>query len=266
MYQKIVANLDTAKLRTETVGNRTFHVVGGTILKSQVLNGSEGPLFYPQEEIEANYADWNGMPVVINHPFDPEGKPISARCPEVLLASQVGNVYRSAIHEEGPLNVEAWVDDALADRVEPRLLSWLKAGKPIGVSTGLFSTREKAPEGSVHNGVAYDEVTRNYKPDHLAILLDEVGACSIDDGCGLQVNKVNDEEEGVMNWLLNLLGIHGKAGAEEGVVQGSPPPQPTPTKAPALNTKKERDSMALTAAQRKAYVDYLTTNCDCWGG
>jgi hypothetical protein len=54
----------------------------------------------------------------------------------------------------------------------------------------LFTDNETAPPGASHLGRPYNFVARNYRPDHLAILPDQRGACSIEDGCGLNTNRL----------------------------------------------------------------------------
>lgn len=65
------------------------------------------------------------------------------------------------------------------------MLDALEAGRPMELSTGLFTQNEPAPAGATFNGRPYDYVARNYRPDHLAVLPDQIGACSLADGCGV---------------------------------------------------------------------------------
>jgi hypothetical protein len=55
------------------------------------------------------------------------------------------------------------------------------------VSTGLFSNLEMV--SGKYEGVPYNAIVRHIRPDHLALLPNEVGACSIDDGCGTMRNN-----------------------------------------------------------------------------
>ena len=70
-------------------------------------------------------------------------------------------------------------------RKRPALFADLAAGRKIELSTGLFTDNEPARPGATHNGRAYGHVARAHRPDHLAILPDRRGACSVDDGCGV---------------------------------------------------------------------------------
>ncbi len=72
------------------------------------------------------------------------------------------------------------------------------------VSTGLFSEIEAKP--GIFKGRHYKGVVRNLRPDHLAILPDSIGACSIADGAGLMRNSRKE-----MELILNSFGINRDA-------------------------------------------------------
>jgi hypothetical protein len=181
----LVANL-SGKARRVTWNGKEWLVAPATILVEGVLNGSDGPLFYPNEEIAKDYFAWNGMPIVVYHPTEPvTNKPISARSPKVLDKQGIGYVFEANHNDK--LTVEAWFDIEATRRVDGRILSSLETGQPIELSTGLFTTNE--PTKGIHNGIEYVAIARNYRPDHLAVLPDQKGACSLKDGCGVLVNK-----------------------------------------------------------------------------
>ena len=119
------------------------------------------------------------------------GIAISARDPDILNSRGVGFVFRSSVN--GALNAEAWFDEENTKRIDDRILKDLEREKTIPLSTGLFTRNEPAEEGSTFNGTPYDFVARDYVPDHLAILPDQAGACSIEDGCGVLVNESGNE-------------------------------------------------------------------------
>ena len=65
-----------------------------------------------------------------------------------------------------------------------------KDNSPIEVSTGYYSASLKEP--GMWNDKPYQLVDRNIHADHIAILPNEEGACSLSDGCGLNRNmKLN---------------------------------------------------------------------------
>lgn len=177
------------KPRRAQLYGRDYLVAPLTLVVPGVLNGSDGPLLYPEDELRRDPSVWNHMPLVLQHPAV-EGKYISARKAEVLNKSAVGLVLHAKAN--GKLTAEGWfsVDDSR--RVSPQLLGMLEQGQQVELSTGLRTTNE--PTKGVHNGREYTAVARDYRPDHVAVLLGQTGACSIEDGCGVNVNvKANEE-------------------------------------------------------------------------
>lgn len=183
--------------RTEMVNGREFLVAPLTLIVPGVLNGSQGPLYYPPEEIRRNVDAWNGVPMVVQHPTR-NGTPISGRTPEAMSKQEIGRVYNVRIGDGGKLQAEGWFDVQATDRVDRTIMPRLRKGEPIELSTGLFTSNEPRPGD--YNGKRYTHIARNYKPDHLAILPDRTGACSIRDGCGVLVNE--DEEMQTTNDAL----------------------------------------------------------------
>ena len=172
-------------------GGREYLVAPMTLIVPGVLSGSMGPLYYSPEEVGRDPSLWDGVPMVVGHPVR-NGSPVSARDPDVSLESEVGRVYRSAV-KNGNLAAEGWFDVAATRRLSPDVLRRLEAGEAVELSTGLGLDREPAPQGSAHNGTVYTHIAKNFRPDHLAVLPDGVGACSVRDGCGVLVN-VSDRE------------------------------------------------------------------------
>jgi hypothetical protein len=177
----LVANL-SGRVRREKLYGRDFIVAPMTLIVPGVLNGSAGPLYYPEDELERDPSIWNGIPIVVNHPMK-NGKPLHARDPEVLNKFGIGFLFRSKA--AGKLTTEGWFDIEQTKLVDNRVLEALEVGTPIELSTGLYADYIPAPADAVFNGKAYTYTVRNYRPDHLAVLPDQKGACSLDDGCGV---------------------------------------------------------------------------------
>lgn len=138
-------------------------------------------MFYPPEEIRKNYKDWNNIPLTLNHPTI-NNQPVSAKTQGVEHLGMVRNPkYDDA------LKGEAWFSPQDVERIHKPLLVALLHGDPVEISTGLHVDRE--PFDGVHNGKRYTHIARNFKPDHLAILPDQEGACSLREGCGLFPSK-----------------------------------------------------------------------------
>jgi Uncharacterized protein conserved in bacteria (DUF2213) len=184
--EHVTANL-AGTTRRATLQGRDVLVVPLSMLVPGVLNGSQGPLLYTPSELARDPAAWNVMPIVVNHP-EKDGQPVSARDPDVLDQHQVGTVFRAQVN--GKLVAEGWFDVAVLKRRHRRILNRLEAGRPIELSTGLFTDQEPAPAGATYNGKPYTAIARGLAPDHLAVLPDAVGACSLADGCGVLVNAL----------------------------------------------------------------------------
>jgi hypothetical protein len=107
------------------------------------------------------------------------------------------------------LKAEAWVDILKANKLRPGLIAMLESGKPMDVSTAYFSRHDATP--GTFNGRAYSVMHRDIKPDHLALLPDENGACSWADGCGVRANKGADMKKtgaAILSALAAALGIN----------------------------------------------------------
>lgn len=197
--EHLTLNLVTAGYRKETFNGREYLVVPATTIVPGVLNGNEGPLLYPSEHLAKDPYVWDHTPIVITHPII-NGQPVRARDPHVLEKFGVGELYRSAYSDK--LTHEAWFDVERTKKVDNRVHTAILAGTPLEVSTGVFCDKADAPEGSTFlttNGesLPYTKITSNYRPDHLAVLPDQVGACSIKDGCGISINQA----KGIIQYL-----------------------------------------------------------------
>jgi len=178
----IVAN--NYRIREETVNGRRHLIVPVVMMKEGVHNGSHGPIFHREEELSRNVESWNGIPVTISHPAE-NGQNVTANSPTVLEANTVGRIFNA--HYTDGLKAEAWLDLERLSQVSPMALAYIRQNRPLDVSVGVFSDSVSA-EGE-WNGETYESTASNYRPDHLALLPGEQGACSWNDGCGIRVNK-----------------------------------------------------------------------------
>ena len=198
--ERVTVNI-LGRTRRATLNGREHIVAPLSMIVEGVLNGSKGSLFYPADEIGKNPSQWNGVPLVAYHPTR-MGQPVSARDPDVLNESGLGVVLKSRFDSQSSrLLAEGWFDvDAVRNydkKLPPdaRMLPRLEASQAIELSTGLFTRNEKASEGANHRGRYYSHIARDYSPDHLAVLPDQRGACSLQDGCGVMINKAAEDIE-----------------------------------------------------------------------
>lgn len=166
--------------RTAKLEGREHLIVPTVMLTVGVHNGSRGALYYPSEELAKTAARWSGKPVVILHPDGSAGRP------DVFERQRVGTIFNASF-DGSRLKADLWLDVQRLSDLSPLTLDAIRSGKTVEVSTGLWSDAE-AP-GGTFSGKDFAATVYNIQPDHLAILPDRVGACSIRDGCGMLRNE-----------------------------------------------------------------------------
>lgn len=169
-----------------TLNNREYLTAPAVLIVEGVLNDA----YIPGSELLA--PDWNNVPVVLNHPLDAQGVPMSARTPEVLAVTGVGHLYHARLgtgqrqgHTVTSLQAELWLDVAQVQTVggeAVQAMTMLEAQNPLELSTGFYSYAEET-SGTFY-GVPYREVHHDLRPDHLALLPNGIGACDWQSGCG----------------------------------------------------------------------------------
>ena len=80
------------QIRFEQYLGRRHLVVPAVLFVEGVHNGSAGPILYTAEELSKYPAAWNGRPVPVFHPEDPELGPISCNDPRIIEKQSVGPV------------------------------------------------------------------------------------------------------------------------------------------------------------------------------
>lgn len=196
----VTLNFLAAQTRIEKLEGLEHTVVPMVMLTEGVHSGSIGPVYYPKDELAKTPEVWNHKPVVVYHPTM-NGRSISACDPDVINARKVG-VVMNAKFEDGKLKAEAWIRNDRAEVVDERIMTAVNTAEMMELSTGLFIDVEPG-EGSFES-TPYAGVARNFRPDHLALLPDQIGACSIQDGAGFLRNK---KECKALLTALSVIGI-----------------------------------------------------------
>lgn len=195
MLQNIKVNL-SGVTRHDTMAGRPYLVAPAVMIVEGVLNGNHGPLMYPADELKKSVPLWNNMPAVLYHPEE-NGMGVSARQPHIINNRGLGTLMNTSFSpatgdKRAKLKTEVWLDMERVKAIDERVLEAVENQEIMELSTGLLTDDEDTP--GEFNGVAYDSIARNYRPDHLAILPDQIGACSIEDGAGfLRLNKAGDK-------------------------------------------------------------------------
>lgn len=203
-FSEISINLaSSTPVRHAKMEDKEFLVVPCIMITEGVHNGSNGPLYYPKEELSKTPEVWNHKPVVVYHPVF-NGVGVSACDPEILTNQKIGVLMNTKWDgKKGQLKTECWLEEEKTRKVDDRVMNALDGGTVVEVSTGLFSDYEMS-EGE-WNGKKYTAIARNYRPDHLAVLPDQVGACSVADGAGLLRNVAQEEKNTPAAFLANSL-------------------------------------------------------------
>lgn len=187
-----------SNITTETIDGKPHIVVRGItpVVDDIVMNRK----LYPAAEIEKAYNTLERNPMPLGHP-KVDGKHVSARDVRAVNEYHVGAWLQDVNHKGGKVTGDMYVNRQYADSSEKgkRLINRLDemiAGtnsEPIHISTGLLYSGIAANGES--KGKKYNEIATNMMFDHVAVLLDEPGAGTPEEGVGIFVNAEGDELE-----------------------------------------------------------------------
>lgn len=193
----LMALVNNSAIRIETHNNRKHLVLPSYTLPDEVvMNG----LLYTHAEIERSYKGLEGTFAPLGHPTL-DGTYIPAELPEAINAHHIGAFNRNVERRGTRIYLEKFVDIEVAKNTEGgrRLfdrvgfdLTTEEMGTPTGnvhTSTGIFLSADLTANGEGYRGTA-----RQMVMNHDAILLDEPGAATPDQGVGLMVNTLHVED------------------------------------------------------------------------
>lgn len=168
-------------------GNPEFVVRSVVAKDDSVLNG----ILYPKAELDLAMNTLEGIPAPFGHPKDKDGDFLPALDAAALNAFGFGAYNENPRREGDRIVVDKIIDIAKANESEmgQRVLEALKNGDPIHTSTGLLCHVSEGGRDDACRDVATDILF-----DHDAILLDEEGAATPEQGIGMLVNKALDKE------------------------------------------------------------------------
>jgi len=176
-FVTFTGNVNGATLKRKQLKGKDY-LVGPVIMAREIVMNS---LMYKSVELKSSVPHWNGCPAVLGHPMDADGNFLSANSPDIIEDVGVGFVYNTKLDSQSRLCSELWIEeDSLTTHTA--LKTAIDEGEVIEVSTGLYYT-PMAGNGTFKNR-KYKALACNIKPDHLAILLNDKGACSVEDGAG----------------------------------------------------------------------------------
>ena len=183
-------------IRTVSLSGGEYVVFPVVPIREGVLNGH----FVSSREIERSTPGWNGRPLTLGHPKDQDsGDYVTANSPGAWEQYGIGWVF-SAGFVDGRMVAEGWIDKArIAALGRDDLIDGLLTGVHMDVSTGYFC--DVVQKDGVFKGDKFNGAQSGIVPDHLALLPNERGACSWDDGCGIprvNIGGIMEVQEGAI--------------------------------------------------------------------
>lgn len=190
--------INASNISTTTINGQEHYVIRGAvpIVDDIVMNGG----LYPAEEINNSYQTMERKLMPIGHPMV-NGKYVSANDPQAVNDYYAGAWAQNVSKANDKVVMDVYVNKDVADtkpdgkRLIQRLDDMISGNNadPIHVSTGLLLNKEqKAGESKQKK---YSWVAHNMQFDHIAILLDEPGAGTPEEGVGMFVNADGQEGE-----------------------------------------------------------------------
>lgn len=177
-FLSVMCKAAAKTVRNDRMSDRDYLVVPMVMLTEGVHAGSEGPYYYPPNEIAKRVTLWNAKPVVVYHPSEP-----SACTPEILSTRQIGVIMNTKWDgKNNRLTAEAWLEKDRINKVDERIMEAIDNEETLELSTGLMADSDE--EAGEWNGEKFNGTLSNFGPDHLAVLPDQKGACSVEDGAG----------------------------------------------------------------------------------
>ncbi len=251
MRVNLRAAVNAADIRTEMYNGREHLVLPSyTLPDNVVMNGG----LYPADEIEKSYKSLEDTPAPVGHP-QIDGEYVSAYHPAAINGYYAGAFNRNVRRDGHRIYLEKWVDTEFAktNAQGQALLAAIADKQPIHTSTGVLLE----PEPVTNAALGYKWIARNMRFDHDAILINETGAATPEQGVGLFVNVedaepvVEPEEQGIIKKILNML--RGDVVSEPAIQPNSEALDMTPEELQALlDAQAEKQKEAIVSAVNTA--------------
>ncbi|HCC5834827.1 DUF2213 domain-containing protein [Citrobacter farmeri] len=190
--------INASNISTTTINGQEHYVIRGVvpIVDDIVMNGG----LYPAEEINKSFKTMERKLMPIGHPMV-NGKYVPSTDPEALNTYYAGAWAQNVSKANDKVVMDVYVNKAMADtkpdgkRLIQRLDDMMSGENidPIHVSTGLLLNKEQRAGES--KGKKHSWVAHNLDFEHTAILLDEPGAGTPDEGVGMFVNADGQEAD-----------------------------------------------------------------------
>ncbi|AIR71470.1 hypothetical protein [Dickeya fangzhongdai] len=190
--------INASNISTTTIDGQEHYVIRGAvpIVDDIVMNGG----LYPAEEINNSYQSMEGKLMPLSHP-KVDGHYVSANDPRAINKFYAGAWAKNVGKSGDQVVMDVYINKAVAETKPDgkRLINRLEEMStgtnvdPIHLSTGLLTNKETKSGES--KGKKHSWIARNMQFDHIAILLDEPGAGTPEEGVGMFVNADGQQSE-----------------------------------------------------------------------
>lgn len=189
VHVNLTSLVNASKIRHETRDGRKVVILPSATLPTNVVMNK---IRYTDKAIADSFHTLEGTPAPLGHPTV-NGKFVSAKEPQGLVRSFIGAWNENVRRENGRVFLDKVIDVEFAEQTESgrRVLDAVNKQKPIHTSTGLLASLK--PLDNASDGAEWETDTMIF--DHDAVLLDEPGAATPEQGVGIFVNSDGAEIE-----------------------------------------------------------------------
>lgn len=176
--------LFTNQAKVVNKDGKSYLVVPGVPVQEQVMN----TYFLPSDEIRPE--DWEGTPIALRHPQLNNGS-VQVPEPDVPIIGYVTNVSMDPSKKR--MLADYYFDEEVTTKYPEGqvILTTIKNGGMVETSTAYWADEDYTPGN--FGGRDYKSIHRNLRRDHIAVFPgDQLGACSIQDGCGVNRNMAHN--------------------------------------------------------------------------
>jgi len=165
-----------------------------TMVTEGVMCGSDGCLLWPAATIQAMADKWHDIPLVLGHPYGPDGRPVSVKArPDHIIGT-----VKNPVYDPITKSLRATI------RV-PEFLNGIHQLQQLReVSVGVFTNN--VVDNGQHRGKRFVGRVTIARPDHLALLPEgQTGACDWSSGCGVRAYSEIDDLRAIARQTITAL-------------------------------------------------------------
>jgi hypothetical protein len=184
---------------------REYIVVPAVILTEgvHVGNGDINAIFYSKDVLATNLDAWNSRPVTIGHPSGESGGLVDPDTPEILERFQIGLLFNAALKEDGKaISADVWLSLERLSTIAQKTREMIFDGEEVEVSTDMKI--DAVIKKGTFQGEKFEAEAVFLHPKGLAVLENEIGACSFMDGCGIR-NRACNKNKGCTECKITTL-------------------------------------------------------------